>query len=412
MPNKTKNKQPRKTAIPRRKKKPTPFADVGQILGSAIGNMTGLGAAKGVGRWLGQGIGSIFGSGDYTMVGQSPSYNVLVNGKQIPKFESNDRTNIISHREYIGDVTSTQTFFNNAFDLNPSDTRTFPWLSRIAQNYQQYKFHGIIFEFRPLITDFVTGGQPGVVVFATNYNAAEPLYRNKVEMENSEFAVSVKPTMPLMHAIECASGETTISKLYVDRSANEPRFTDLGKVQFATQGWNSATPSLLGELWVSYCVEFFKPKLADDVGGAVTGHNLRTNFSDANPLGLINVKTIGDLPAFGVTQNTITFRGANSTMWLVTINWIGTTAQTLTVFNTTLNNCSLGPWVNNNGSNEILSPSVGISTTRQSYQCVVTSTATVQQQLCSITLSPVTGLPTGTTSLEVVVTQIDSSASP
>lgn len=408
MPNKTKSKQTRRKSAPRRKKE-TPFADVGQILGSAIGNLTGLGGAKGVGRWLGSGIGSIFGSGDYTMVGQPPGYNVLVNGKQIPKFESNERTNIISHREYIGDVSSSQAFKNNNFRLNPSDIHTFPWLSRIAENYQQYRFHGIIFEFRPLITDFVTGGQPGVVVFATNYNAAEPLYRNKIEMENSEFAVSVKPTLPLMHAIECAPGETTISKLYVDRSSNEPRFTDMGNVQFATQGWNSSTPSLLGELWVSYCVEFFKPKLADDIGGVLSGHARNSDFNDSNPLGTVVNFVNGDIQDFFIGGNRVSWKSATSAKWLLTINWVGSTPSAIAAFTSATTNLTPGPWSNSVSSYEVLTPLSGVVAGRHSYQAVYTSTSSITSSICAIDFT-VTGLPTGVRQVEVVLTQLDPSA--
>lgn len=220
-------------------RKATPFRDVGGIIGNSISKYTGFSGANGIGKWLGTGIGSIFGSGDYQMVGQTPGYNVLTSSKQIPKFSTTHASNVVCHREYLGDITGTTGFTNRQYPLNPGSSVTFPWLSTIAQNYQEYKIHGLIFEFRPLITDFVTGGAPGVVIMATNYNADAPLYNTKQAMENSEFATSVKPTMSLIHAVECAASESPYNMLFT-RVGSVPagidiKTYDLGNFQFATQ---------------------------------------------------------------------------------------------------------------------------------------------------------------------------------
>jgi len=280
-----------------KKKKSTPFGDVGNIVGQAAGNLFGRGKmGSSIGRWLGSGIGSIFGSGDYQMVGTSPKYNIL--SGSVPQFSSSHATNIVCHREYIGDIAGTTGFNNNIYPLNPGVQTAFPWLQTVATNYQQYRFHGIMFEFRPLITDFVTSGAPGVVVMSTSYNADLPKYLSKQEMENAEFAVSTKPTMTLRHMVECDPQQTSINQLYV-RSGSVPvgqdlRLYDLGNFQFATQ---SNPNQNLGELWVTYCVEFFKPTLdlANSATGATAAHIVRTNVSAANPLGTIGILNTGTL---------------------------------------------------------------------------------------------------------------------
>jgi len=166
--------------------------------------------------------------------------------------------------------------------LNPGDNQTFPWLSTIASSYSQYRFHGVVFEFKSLITDFVVGGAPGVVVLSTNYNADDPAFTNKRQMENSEFAVAIKPTEPIMHMIECDPKQTSINELYV-RVGNNPtgvdkKTTDMGNFQIATQG---NPTQLLGELWVTYCVEFFKPELPS-VGLSFTSHITRFSTGSAS----------------------------------------------------------------------------------------------------------------------------------
>lgn len=389
-----------------KQKKATPFADAGAIVGKNIGNMFGLPQASGIGRWLGQGIGAIFGSGDYQMVGQEPGYNVLANGKQIPKFMTNDRTNVICHREYLGDILSTTGFENRQYPINPTNSKTFPWLSQLAVNYQQFRFHGIIFEFRPMITDFTSSGQPGVLVFATNYNANEPAFQSKVEMENSEYAVSVKPTLSLIHAIECNPQETTITKLYTDLESNaDPRFTTLGNMQLATVG-NASANIVLGELWVSYCVEFFKPKLVPEIGGVMTAHARRSVISTTSPLGGVQVTYASDIPVSSISAASVSFRAAIGTKWLVQAAWSGDVAVALaTLNNPVLTGATYGPWANQiTGGSSFFSEEVGNVSRRFTFQAVITVSAEVTTMDF---VGCFTALPTTNTQADVVVCQLD-----
>lgn len=306
------------------KRKATPFADAGAITGQRLGSFFNLPMLKGVGRWLGSGIGTIMGSGDYTMVGSNPSYNVLTNGAQIPKFQSTKQTNIVCHREYLGDLVGTTSFTLNNYPLNPGISNTFPWLSSISQNYQEYRFHGLVFEFRSLITDFVTSGAPGVIIMATNYNAAAPVYDSKQEMENSEYAVSTKPTTNLMHGVECAASQTVLPQAYTRTGAvpagQDPRLYDLGNFQIATQG-NPA--QLLGELWVSYCVEFIKPVLPITVGGDIACQHINRNTSSStNLLGTVQNYSFGTLGATA-TGTTLTFMAQPGNYYFLTVCWNG-----------------------------------------------------------------------------------------
>ena len=411
MTNKNRNRRRVVVQPPKQKKQPaTPFADAGAIAGSKLGTMFNLPYLKGVGKWLGSGIGQIFGSGDYQIVGNQPGYNVLMNGAQIPKFSTSKQTNIICHREYLGDILGTAGFNNTAYPLNPGMATTFPWLATIAQCYQEYKFHGVIFEFRPLITDFVTNGAPGVVVMATNYNADAAIYNTKQEMENSEYAVSVKPTRELMHGVECATVQTVLPQLYV-RSGTPPtgqdlRLYDLGNFQFATQ----ANPvQNLGELWVSYCVEFFKPILPTDVGGNVLSTlTNRGSFSGGSPLGTIQSSISGDLGAT-FTNTTITWVGQPGNVYLISINWLGTIAALLSWSGYTLSGLTQLSVYNNKTVNAIITPQPGVSTIQVNFTATMRCDNLVPGPV-TMTFNAGTVLPTGTTFVTVQVTNYSSEA--
>lgn len=318
---KTQNRKVRTVEV----RDPTPFRDVGGIVGKSVGGMFGSSSiGSGVGKWLGTGIGAIFGSGDYTLAGAAPAYNVLANGSQIPKFSSSRQTNVVCHREYLGDIAGTTNFNVLSYPINPGSSTTFPWLSTVAQNYQQYKIHGMIFEFRSLITDFVTSGSPGVVVMATNYNSDDAAYQTKQEMENAEFAMSVKPTLSLIHGIECADNQTFAPIKFVrDGSINageDAKTYDLGNFMLATQGNPLQN---LGELWVSYCVEFFKPILPEVTAIETrSGHVQRAAVTAASPFGTVQTSSVGNV-ALTLSSTTISFAGIIGQKYLVSVNWIG-----------------------------------------------------------------------------------------
>lgn len=391
------------------KKQATPFADTGAIAGQRIGSMFGNATlGKGLGKWLGSGIGTIFGSGDYSMVGPQPAYNVLTNSKQIPQFNSTTQTNIVCHREYLGDILGTSAFSNTAYPLNPGMAQTFPWLSTVAENYQEYKFHGLVFEFRPLITDFVTSGAPGVIVMATNYNADVPSYVNKQQMENSEYAVSVKPTNALMHGVECQMVQTTIPQRYV-RNGSVPsnqdlRLYDYGNFQFATQ---SNPTQNLGELWVSYCVEFFKPQLPATVGGSISSaHIYRTGVANATPLGTTTVVNVGTLPVT-VAATSISFVAPPSTRYLVTLSWNGPSGALSLPGNSSSGNWGLVTFWNGSANTFTAAPSAAATTTQTGIiDCVFLTNTTGGNCVLSFTTGGI--FPAGWT-IDVLIVELDSS---
>lgn len=393
-------------------KRPKPFRDTGGIVGNRIGGMFGQASmGRGIGRWLGTGIGSIFGSGDYTLSGSAPSYNVMTNGAQIPKFDTTRQTNVVCHREYLGDIMGTAGFVNRQYPLNPGMSSTFPWLSTLAASYQEYKFHGLVFEFRSLITDFVTGGAPGVIVMSTNYNADAPVYTNKQQMENAEFAVSTKPVINLMHGVECADKQTILPQRYVRNSAppsgQDLRLYDLGNFQFATA---SNPVQDLGELWVSYCVEFFKPIQATvtDVPG-VGEHTRRSGTSAANPLGTTTVfQNGGESVIFAVDRVTITAAPVG-VVYKIDIIW-GGTAAAFTYPGAALGaNTATVNLFNNGTGGVVTAPSVAATVTQFATTSVtITNSSTIPNDI-SFILLPGGAYPTGTAFAEIWVTQIDPS---
>jgi len=278
----------------RRLMPPGTFNKAGGRVGSALGALGGstlgpagsaLGSSVGsrIGGRLGQSLSRLVGFGDYEVVTNSLAKlgGVIPPGEAIPSFGVMGASTRVRHREYLGDmvVPATPTAFNlSTYTVNPGDVYTFPWLSSIAVQYQQYKFDGLIFEFRTLSSDITSGGALGAVILASNYDVVQPAFTDKIQMENSQYAVSTKPSCSMIHTMECAPGQVANNLYYVRNTGpsvvagQDNRFYDLANFQIATQGLPGSSGQVLGELWVSYDVQLFKPIINEAFEGAfVTG---------------------------------------------------------------------------------------------------------------------------------------------
>lgn len=243
----------------------TSFADSGEAIGSTFGPIGGI-----LGRAGGSILGSIFGRGEYKV-----NSNTLMTQNQTPVFSSNSAGSVtIAHREFLTDVASIGAVFNNtSYPINPGLTRTFPFLSQIAKNFEQYEMLGCIFHFKSTSATAVssTNTALGTVVLATDYETLDAPFANKQQMEAYQYCSSSVPCASVIHPIECAPRQTVLSRQFIRTTSvptgGDPRIYDVGNFQIATTGQQAA--AVIGELWVSYHVRLFKPKIENPIGNSL-----------------------------------------------------------------------------------------------------------------------------------------------
>lgn len=209
-----------------------------------------------------------------------------------PKFASvpdESGSLIVSHREYIGDIFApasgaTSDFTVQSFPLNPGLEQTFPWLSQIAQNYEEYEMIQCVFEFMSTVQDINSAnGQVGTIITATQYNPSEPDFRDKPAMAAYAHSATGKSTDPQTHGVECDPSKISGSSGKYIRAnpvmtGEDLKTYDHGRFQLATHNIPGAMASgTLGELYVSYTVKLRKPK-----------------FFTGRGLGLTRFLTVGD----------------------------------------------------------------------------------------------------------------------
>lgn len=260
--------KPRKKVTPKKKvaqKKRAPpavkkFNSV--RFGQRVGRMFGPAAGR-VGAEAGRLFRQVTGFGDYKV----GSNTLLSSMDRLPSFRNTLQGTKVTHREYLGDVITSPTagaFQIKSYPIQPALLTTFPWLANSAENYQEYQLNGLIFEFKSNSYDALasTNTASGTVVMATNYNVLDPPYANKFQMEQSQYVCSGKPSINLLHPVECAKAETPTNILFTRSGLadGDYRLYDWGNFQLATVGMQG-TSTNIGELWVTYDITLYKPKL-------------------------------------------------------------------------------------------------------------------------------------------------------
>jgi len=245
------------SSAPRKMKKKYAGRQVtGRDVGASVGGYVGSLAQKA--------IQTIMGQGDYT-VSSNTLFSGSVRSSGPPKFVSiTPGCTVIRHREYLKDVISAGLGFAlTSFSINPTNAVTFPWLSNIANNFESYKFNGLVFEFLTNSATAVasTNTALGTVILATQYNIDDPPFATKLQMEQYEYAVSTVPFESAIHPVECKRDSGVLEYLYTYAGGSgDPRFSTFGTFSLATVGQQSSAN--IGELWVSYDIELCKSRLS------------------------------------------------------------------------------------------------------------------------------------------------------
>lgn len=282
----------------------------GRALGSAVGAVAGrampipgVDGAQ-LGGFLGSKAGNYLGMGMYTGRGKYNQTNELMGGSvnASPSFVSvpdESGSLIVAHKEYIGDIFAPATadvsdFVVQSFPINPGLEQTFPWLSQIAQNYEEYELIQCVFEFTSTVQDInSTNGQVGTIIAATNYNPSAALFNDKPSMAAYAHSVSGKSTDNVISGVECDPDKVSGSAGKYIRAnpvltGEDLKSYDHGKFQLATHNIPVAMASgTLGELYVVYTVKLRKPKFFTGRGLGLTRFMTvcKDNISKLYPFG-------------------------------------------------------------------------------------------------------------------------------
>lgn len=272
----------------------------------AIGGAIGSYIAPGIGDVIGYGAGSLMasiaGHGGYTV-----NRNSVIFPDQVPLFSTKQDGCIrMRHREFLCDIVTNSNagiFQVQSFPIDVSNPNTFPMLSQIAANFEEWRMEGLVFEYKTTSGSISSTGQLGCAILATQYNSNALPFQNKQQMEAYTFASSTVVSASVIHPVECDPKQTPSNGLFYSQvpgttsSANaDLRWSQLGIFNIATQG--CAASENIGELWVSYDCYLCKPRLISAVAQNAAHYQLGAGITTSAYFGTVPVLTQGSDAGF------------------------------------------------------------------------------------------------------------------
>lgn len=211
----------------------------------------------------------------------------------------------IKKSEFIGSVTDAASFTVTGHSLNPGISGTFPWLSVIAADWEEYTFHYLEFEYVSRAPATITSS----VILAPDYDALDAPPTTEAVLTAYQDAVEDSAWKNIRCFLNKASMFPNGGFKYVRTVAvaGDLKTYDAGNFFYSVDG---AGTTVIGKLWVHYDVEFRTPHIAPSLPistscsswginsntNLVSGVNLKPNWTRefVNPLGITYIGGTGD----------------------------------------------------------------------------------------------------------------------
>lgn len=228
------------------------------------------------------GAGMYTGRGMYSApAGAGIQGNSLIDGlgKSVPEFGTvGDETGalVVQHSEFLADVyalpwtnstTPELTFQNTDYAINPGLTRTFPFLSQVASNFEEYEMVQLMFTYVPKLSSNLSSsdGQVGTVLMYTDYNPDDDKKTSKQQMMQAYGTSNGRVVDSVLHGVECdptklkGDGHKFVRVRGTTASLDD---YDAGRFQIAVMNTPfELSNQVIGELHVSYTVLLRKPRV-------------------------------------------------------------------------------------------------------------------------------------------------------
>jgi len=210
----------------------------------------------------------------------------------------------VSHREYVADISGSVDFAAVAYRINPANYDLFPWLSRIALNFEKYRFRRLCFCLKTQ-TSTTT---PGSVMMAVDYDPSDAPPLSKSDMLQYDGAIRGAAWDNInCDTLEKQNKRELLTAVAQSGDSSTRRLEDYGTLIVASQG--QASDAVISELWVEYDLDLLVPSsqgscsqqvVSFSQAGAIESNNFDLNspiFSNIVPL------VIGNFYGFTATCN-------------------------------------------------------------------------------------------------------------
>lgn len=243
-----------------------------------------------------------------------PVAETKINISRAPRLQSLRNGDIIvSHREYITDVIGTTgTFALGSRGISPSNSGAFPWLSKIARNYESYLFEKLTFYYESSCSTSSTG----YVALCVDYDATDEYPTSKLEVMANRASVR---TSPWAHCVlQCDRKDIQKRKTYYTDFSNNVDCST-GNFHYVTGG--QATSDTVGEVYAEYTIRLMtpQPSTSSSIGwttvtGLSAANLFGTSFQFAGDSILSSSPTPGQLIIIGQFEGLLTLNITGATI--------------------------------------------------------------------------------------------------
>lgn len=177
-----------------------------------------------------------------------------------------------SNTEYLYDINGAINYTLTGSQTNPGLMESFPILSGFATQFETYRFTKLSYYYKPFVTSVLSSSnvQLGFIGMTYCYDPDEQYYTpesassrtlfpSKASFLNYTGSISSKSSVPMRLDVDCSKFKHRL--LYVrhgEFNTIDLRMSDMGFFAWAVGDQQSA--HLMGELYVSYSIEFMKSK--------------------------------------------------------------------------------------------------------------------------------------------------------
>jgi len=224
-------------------------------------------------------------------------------------------------------------FSNIVIPVQPGISTTFPWLSNMAGNWENYKFNKIAFRFVSRSSTSFTGS----VVMAPDYDASDTPPSSYQEMSSFQNAISDAPWKDILCILNPRSTTLVGNSRYIrlgPLSDNEDiKLYDVANLNIAVVGQASA--AVVGELWVEYDIWLQIPQLQSQslVSDVSAGQYYTSDGIDVTHLLGTDVIAEDGNVIISPVANTVTLTHLQPGQWYL-VNYIIDATTTLTTIPT------------------------------------------------------------------------------
>lgn len=219
-----------------------------------------------------------------------------------PKIVNDGRRYCVHHRELIAEIPGSVGFtIQQNLIINPGFSSTFPWLSPIANQWEQYRFKSLSFHYIGRCPTTFSGS----VMLVPEYDVLDADPASKIQASTYVGAVEQSPWTNFSCKLDPSALQPIGPKKYVRSGPvlGDLKTYDGGKFLVITQG--QVDTSICGDLWVEYDAELFVPQSGTAQSGSITSSTVSmfyffnpTTISSGsavdyslvrqNPLGIVN----------------------------------------------------------------------------------------------------------------------------